>query len=194
MSHFFENYVNPGVLRLEPYIPGMPIEEVARKTGLTDVIKLASNENPLGACPSALSVVRNFEKHLAIYPDGSGFSLRQKLANHLQVSPEQIILGNGSDNVEQLVAQVFIQPEKQVLIPAFTFATLVILIHANHGTPILTPLRNWKVDLNALTNKINDKTCAIFLANPNNPTGTWITEQELITLLERVPPHVIVVL
>lgn len=184
---------NQGVMTLQPYIPGKPIEELQREMGITDVVKMASNENPLG--PSALALKAASDALLRIdrYPDGSGHELKRALAKYLSVSSNQITLGNGSDNVLALITHAFVKPDEEVIISEYAFATFTIITHVANAQPIFAPCKEWKHNLAAMAKLVTDKTKLIFIANPNNPTGTYNTEQELLTLLNNVPPSVIVV-
>ena len=185
---------NPRVQALRPYQPGKPIEEVQRELGLTDVIKLASNENPLGPSPQAVKAAANTLPDAWVYPDASGYALKQAISQHLNVTPEQLTLGNGSDNVLALIAQAFIKPDGDVVLSEYGFSTFSIITRANHGNPIIAPAKNWGHDLHRMKDAITPNTQCIFIANPNNPTGTWVNETDLTAFLEQVRDDIVVVL
>ena len=184
----------PGVRELQPYQPGKPIEELQREYGLREVIKLASNENPLGPSAKALAAIRDGMAELARYPDGNGFILKQALCDKLGVDLNQVTLGNGSNDILELVARTFVQPGQEVIFSQHAFAVYPIATQAVGGKAVIVPAKNWGNDLDAMLKAINDNTRAIFLANPNNPTGTWIDRDLLIQFLKQVPAHVLVVL
>jgi len=184
----------PGIRGLSPYVPGKPVEELERELGIRNAIKLASNENPLGPSPKALQAVRNALPELARYPDGGGFGLKRALATKLQVAAEQITLGNGSSDVIEFAARIFVSPGDEVMYSQHAFAMYPILTQALGGRAIEVPARDWGHDLDAMTLAITPGTRLVFITNPNNPTGTWFGRDALRRFLERVPPRVIVVL
>ena len=184
----------PGVLDLQPYQPGKPVEELERELGVANAIKLASNENPLGASPLALAALREAEKAVPWYPDANGFELKQVLARQHGVEPEQITLGNGSNDVLDLLARVFVAPGKRVVYSQYAFLVYELVTRAVGGQAVVTPARDWGHDPVALAAAVNRDTKLVFVANPNNPTGTYLTEEALTGLLARIPPEVVVVL
>ncbi len=183
----------PGVRRLTPYEPGKPIEELEREYGIRNAVKLASNENPLGPGSKALSAIRDWLPELGRYPDGNGFALKGALADRFAVPPEQLTLGNGSNEVLELVARAFVLPENEVVFSEHAFAVYALVTQAVGATARVIPARDWGHDLQAMTRAINPRTRVIFIANPNNPTGTWVPEQELEQLLQATPANVLVV-
>ncbi|GMQ90102.1 MAG: histidinol-phosphate transaminase [Gammaproteobacteria bacterium] len=183
----------PGVRAIKPYEPGRPIEEIEREYGVTDVVKLASNENPLGPGPRALAETRRQLTAVSRYPDGNGFALKSALADKLSVVPEQLTLGNGSNEILEFAARAFVLPENEVVFSAHAFAVYPLVTQAVGARAVITPAHDWGHDLEAMAQALNDRTRLIFLANPNNPTGTWTRRTELETFLERVPAHVLVV-
>jgi histidinol-phosphate aminotransferase len=185
---------NPGILKLQPYEAGKPIEELRRETGVNKIIKLASNENPLGPSPMAVSAMSHALSSTNRYPDSNAFELKEALASYLTVPKEQLTLGNGSEEVLALIAQTFVKPEGEILIPSFAFATFAIIAYKVGATPIFTPTFHWKPDLTDMAAQIGERTQLIFIANPNNPTGTYINDQELIAFLNKIPNHIFVVL
>ncbi|MBM3216814.1 histidinol-phosphate transaminase [Candidatus Poribacteria bacterium] len=184
----------PGIDLIQPYQGGKPIEEVQREMGLTDVIKLASNENPLGPSILAVDAIAAAARSLQLYPDGNAFYLKRELADHLGVDIDQLIVGNGSNEVLQLLGETFVSPGDHVVYSqqAFVVYQLVALTFgAQTTTP---PLRNATYDLDALAEVVTPKTRLVFIANPNNPTGTYNTKAELERFLDRIPPEPLVVL
>jgi histidinol-phosphate aminotransferase len=183
----------PGVQKLNPYLPGKPIEELQREYGLTQVIKLASNENPLGPSPLAIEAAQKQLLAQSRYPDGNGFILKQALAAHLSVKQNQITLGNGSNDVLELLARAFVTNEHEVIFSQHAFAVYPIVTQAINAKAVVTQAKDWGHDLDAMSKAVNRKTRLIFIANPNNPTGTWLTKEPLEAFIAALPPHVIVV-
>lgn len=183
-----------GVAELQPYVPGKPIEELQRQYGVRDVIKLASNENPLGPSKAALAAVAKSSKDMTRYPDGNGYALKMALAEKLQLAPEQITLGNGSNDVLELVARAFAGKGDEVIYSEHAFAVYPIATKAIGATGVAAPAKDYGHDLDAMLKAINSRTKLIFIANPNNPTGTWIAPAEIHAFLEKVPEKVLVVL
>ena len=183
----------PGVRELQPYQPGKPIEELEREYGVSNAIKLASNENPLGPSPRALEAARGVLADIARYPDGNGFALKSKLAARHGVRPGQITLGNGSNDVLECVARAFVTPENEVVFSEHAFAVYPIVTHAVGARAVVTPAVNWGHDLDAMHRSINARTRLVFIANPNNPTGTWLDRSVLEVFIAGLPSHVLVV-
>ena len=184
----------PGGRELKPYQPGKPIDELQREYGLLEVIKLASNENPLGPSRKALAAIEQGMAELARYPDGNGFILKQALSDKFAVQLNQITLGNGSNDILELVARTFVQPGQEVIFSQHAFAVYPIATQAVGGKAVIVPAKEWGTDLDAMAKAINENTRVIYIANPNNPTGTWIEEAALRRFLDKVPEQVIVVL
>lgn len=187
---------NPGVQRLKPYQPGKPVSEVARELGLNEatIVKLASNENPLGPSSKALEAMTQAAGDLARYPDGSGFALKAALSDKYGVAPACFTLGNGSNDVLELVARAYVLPGDEVIFSEHAFAVYPIVTMAVSGVPVVAPASDWGHDLTAMVERISDKTRVIFIANPNNPTGTWLKRSDVQAFLDQVPERVIVVL
>jgi histidinol-phosphate aminotransferase len=183
-----------GVQQLVPYKPGKPIEELQRELGLEHVIKLASNENPLGPGEKALAAIRNALPELALYPDGSGFRLKQALAQKLGLSESQITLGNGSNEVLELVARAFLTPELSVVFSQHAFAVYPIVTQAVGARAIVVPARHYGHDLDAMLQGLAENTRLVFIANPNNPTGTLLSQAKLKAFIQALPASVICVL
>jgi histidinol-phosphate aminotransferase len=186
-------HVHPDIAALSPYVPGKPIEELQRELGLTRVIKLASNENPLGPSPKALAVINESAATLHRYPDGGAFRLREALADRWKVTSDHIILGNGSDEILGLLARTFLSPGDEAVMGDHTFVIYKMEAMAAHGKPVTIPLKQWRHDLSAMADAITARTRLLFLCNPNNPTGTMVSAEEVARLLARVPEHVVVV-
>jgi histidinol-phosphate aminotransferase len=186
-------HVHPDIAALSPYVPGKPIEELQRELGLTRVIKLASNENPLGPSPKALAVINESTATLHRYPDGGAFRLREALADRWKVTSDHIILGNGSDEILGLLARTFLSPGDEAVMADHTFVIYKMEVMAAHGKPVTIPLKQWRHDLSAMADAITARTRLLFLCNPNNPTGTMVSAEEVARLLARVPEHVVVV-
>ena len=184
----------PGVRGLLPYQPGKPLAELEREYGVCNAIKLASNENPLGPSPKALAAVAGLLPELARYPDGGGFALKHALSEKLQVTAANIILGNGSNDILEFAARVFVNPNDEVIFSAHAFAIYSIVTQAVGGRAVVIPAHHWGHDLSAMQRAINPATRLIFIANPNNPTGTWLKQAALQDFLQAVPERVMVVL
>lgn len=187
--------LSPGYVRaIAPYQPGKPISELERELGLREVIKLASNENPLGPSPRALAAVREALPELARYPDGNGFELKRALSRKLGVTMDQVVLGNGSNDVLELVARVFLAPGLCAVYSQHAFAVYPLAVQAIGAQGIEVPARDYGHDLEAMLDAIEEHTRLVFIANPNNPTGTLVSPAQLLAFLRRVPPTVVVVL
>lgn len=186
-------HVHPDIAALSPYVPGKPIEELQRELGLSRVIKLASNENPLGPSPKALAVINETAATLHRYPDGGAFKLRQALAHRWKVTDEQVILGNGSDEILGLLARTFLSPGDEAVMADHTFVIYNMEVMAAHGKAVTVPLKDWRHDVAAMASAVTDRTRLVFLCNPNNPTGTMVSAEEVAWLLARIPDHVVVV-
>ncbi len=188
--------LNPALQTLPVYQPGRPIEEVARELGLPaqDIIKLASNENPLGPSPSALAAMEKALQQLHLYPDGNAFYLKRKLADKLGVEPGNIILGNGSNEIIEFVGHALMAPGTDVIVSQYCFAIYPIIARMFGANLITVPARDHGHDLPAMLNAITPQTRVIFVANPNNPTGTIAPREEIVELINQVPPHILLVL
>lgn len=182
------------VTKLQPYLPGKPIEELERELGITDIVKLASNENPLGPSEKVLAAIIQASKELTRYPDGNGFVLKSALAAKYQITADQITLGNGSNDVLELIARAFVSPNEEVMFSQYAFAVYPLVTQAIGAKAVIVPARNFGHDLQAMSTLISDKTKLIFIANPNNPTGTFIPADELEAFIAQVPQHTLVVL
>ena len=190
----------PGVGGLKPYEPGKPVSELQREFGVRDVIKLASNENPLGPSPKALAAVRVALAELAIYPDGQAYALRQALARKHRIAPACITMGDGSDQTLEFVANAFLQPGKNAVFSHHAFAVYSIATQAAGAESRVTEANPpdhlsapYGHNLEHMLAAINNDTRVVFIANPNNPTGTWLDKKSLRHFLEQVPSRVMVV-
>lgn len=183
-----------GVQQLVPYKAGKPIEELERELGLTQIIKLASNENPFGAGKKALAAIAAALPDLGLYPDGSGYHLKNALAVKYGLDAEQITLGNGSNEILELIARAFVTPELEVIFSQHAFAVYPIVTQAVGATGVVVPALNYGHDLDAMLNAVTAKTRVIFIANPNNPTGTLLSQASLEAFIGALPDTVICVL
>jgi histidinol-phosphate aminotransferase len=188
--------LNPTLAHLPVYQPGRPIEEVARELNLPadDIIKLASNENPLGPSPLALNAMRQALEKVHLYPDGNTFYLKAKLAEKLRVAPNNIIFGNGSNEIIEFVGHALIAPVTEVIVSQYCFAVYPIVTHLFGGKLITVPAKQYGHDLEAMLAAVTAKTRVIFVANPNNPTGTLAQRDELARFISQVPPHILLAL
>lgn len=196
MSCDFLELAVPAVKKLSPYPPGKPIEELAREQGLDpdDIVKLASNENPLGPSTQAVMAIADTMSELSRYPDGHGFDLKQALSAHLGVQQNQLTLGNGSNELLVLLAEAFLNPEASAVYSEFAFVVYPSAVQATGAEGIQVPSRDWGHDLPAMAAAIQESTRLVFLANPNNPTGTSFSRQQFIDFMAEVPERVLVVL
>ncbi len=196
----FADLAAPGIADLAPYQPGKPVSEIARDYGVTDVVKLASNENPLGPSPKAREAAESALAAVHRYPDGAAFELRERVAAVQDVAPEQITFGNGSNDCLDLVARCFLAPGRSAVYARHAFAIYAIATRSAGADAIVAAARPDSDpqarghDLDALAAAIGGDTRVVFIANPNNPTGTWLTGDELERFLDRVPSEVVVVL
>lgn len=185
---------NKNVDQLIPYVAGKPIEEVERELGITDIIKLASNENPFGPSPKALEAARAALENVRMYPEGSCYVLRQALSEHLGVPGEMLMFGNGSDDLLHNLGLAYLNSDSDVLTATPTFVQYRAAARLAGANLIEVPLKDYTYDLDAIGDSLTDKTRIVFIANPNNPTGTMNTRDELERLLGRVGPQTLVVL
>ncbi|MEN8711310.1 MAG: histidinol-phosphate transaminase [Arenicellales bacterium] len=193
MSVNLFDLATPGVQKISPYQPGRPAEEVAAEFGIDKPVKLASNENPLGPSPLAINAMQAVHD-LARYPDGSGAALKNKIAVRHQLDVGCITLGNGSNDILEFITRAFVNPGDEVIFSQHAFAVYPLATLAVSGKPVETPALNWGNDLQAIVEAVTDRSKVIFIANPNNPTGTWLTGAELKSFMDQVPQQVIVVI
>lgn len=186
--------VKPNIANLPAYKPGKPVEDVKRELGLTEIIKLASNENPFGCSPKAQEAIRRELSGLSIYPDGAAVSLTNALAEKHGVNADQIILGDGSDEIILMLARAYLSPGDETIMADLTFSQYKHNAQVENAVIVEVPMVNGKHDLPAMAARVTDKTKIIWVCNPNNPTGTIVTKDELVAFLDRVPQNVMVVL
>lgn len=186
--------VRKNISSLYPYIAGKPIEETKRQLGLKDIIKLASNENPLGVSPKALAAIKKNLSRVNRYPDSQSFYLKRKLSLSLKVEPANIVLGNGSDELIDIIIKTFVEDDENIVTSDVTFLEYEIVSRTNNRKVATVPLKYFKYDLGAIRAKIDKKTKLLFISNPNNPTGTYVTRYEIEDFLKEIPDNVLVVL
>ena len=188
--------INPALKQLPVYQPGRPIEEVARELNIpaASIIKLASNENPFGPSPLAIAALQKSLPGLSLYPDGNAFYLKNKLAAKLGLEPDYLVLGNGSNEIIEFLGHAFLRPGVEVVVSQYCFAIYPIITKLFGANLITVPAVDYGHDLPAMLRAITLDTALVFVANPNNPTGTLATREEIIQLVNEVPDHVILVL
>jgi histidinol-phosphate aminotransferase len=188
--------LNPALKNLPVYVPGRPIEEVARELGMpaADIIKLASNENPFGPSPLALAAMEGALKQTHLYPDGTAFYLKRKLAAKLGVEPENLIPGNGSNDIIEFVAHALLDANSEVVVSQYSFAVYAIVTQLFGAKLITVPAKKYGHDLPAMVRAITPRTKILFVANPNNPTGTLAPREHVVRLINDTPPHVLLVM
>jgi histidinol-phosphate aminotransferase len=186
--------VRETILNIKPYVPGKPIEEVQRELGIDDVIKLASNENSLGPSPKAIEAMREAASRMHIYPDGNSYELKMALSSRLGLTTSHLILGNGSDELLELIAKAFLEEGQETIYghPSFSEYEFVTLLMGGKGIPV--PLRDFAMDLEAIAGAVTERTRLIFLCTPNNPTGKIIKQKDLDSFLESLRDDIIVIL
>jgi histidinol-phosphate aminotransferase len=192
MSTQWESLANEHILGIAPYEPGKPIEELERELGIHDAIKLASNENPLAPSDRVQQAVTAALPHLNRYPDGSGFYLRQALAKKHGVAPDQVQLGNGSNELIEMVVRTFLAPGDEAIVPHPSFVVYPMIVQAAGGIRVMVMLKDFRLDLEAMARAITPLTKLVFIANPNNPTATIVTAEEVEQFMARVPERTIV--
>ena len=194
MTRSLDDLASPYLRGLIPYSPGKPIEEVERELGIRESVKLASNENPLGPSPMALQALRDALPGIHRYPDGGGHRLRHALAGHWHMSPDQIILGNGSNELLELAGRCFLLPGDEAVYAEQAFIVYDMVAQVTGARKVMVRLKDFTHDLDGLRAAISPRTKLVFVGNPNNPTGTAVPAQALEAFLESVPPEVLVVL
>jgi histidinol-phosphate aminotransferase len=186
--------VSDYIAGLKPYVPGKPIEELEREYGISDSIKLASNENPIGPSPKALEAIMDALRNLHRYPDGNNYHLKKRLAEKLKISFDEIVVGNGSNEIIELLVRTFLREGDEVIMPEPSFLMYEIMVQAGGGRPVKVALKERVLDLEGMAEGISPRTRMIFVNNPNNPTGTIVSRDGFEAFLQRVPPGVIVVM
>ena len=189
MKLFIPKYISD----LKPYSPGKPLEELEREYGISDSVKIASNENPIGPSPMALKAIADAMARLNRYPDGGGHDLIKKISETLDVKPSSIVLGNGSDDIIGMLTRALLCPGDEAIIPHPSFLMYDIMVRSSGATPVYVPLESLSIDLPAMESKITSKTRMIFICNPNNPTGTIVFKKDFESFLESIPENIVVV-
>ena len=182
------------IKKLKSYKPGKPIEEVQRELGLDDIIKLASNENPLGPSPKALSAIQNSMIESHRYPDASGYELRKKLSNRFNVNINNVVLGSGSEGIMSTIMRTFLLNDDELVSAQNSFIGFRVLANASGNKIHWVPMKNHHYDLESMADKITDYTKIVYIANPDNPMGTYITRKEFDAFYSHVPERVLIIL
>ena len=194
MTDFVARIAAPGPWSVTPYQPGKPLAELTREYGISNAVKLASNENPLGTSPLAVAALTDAVGQLAGYPESAGYTLREKLAQIYQLGCEQFVLGNGSNEILELIARAFLTSATSAVMSAHCFTVYPIVTRSAGARVIEVPAQAWGHDLSAMAAAIQADTRVVFIANPNNPTGTTVSRSELANFLQQLPGHLVVVL
>lgn len=198
INHFLD-LATPGIQALQPYLPGKPVAELEREYGITDAVKLASNENPFGPSPLALAAAREVLEDLSRYPEGSGWLLAGRLAGLHALERDRVTLGNGSNDVLDIIARVFLTPAHEAVFSQYAFAVYPIAVQAAGAKARIAPAHDgskgpaYGHDLDAMYALVGPDTRLVFIANPNNPTGTWLESNALEAFISSLPAHVMVV-
>jgi histidinol-phosphate aminotransferase len=179
--------IPPHILTIPPYVPGKPVAELERQSGVVGALKMASNENPLGPSPLAVEALEGHLREAHVYPESSAPQLREALAHLFGLSVDSVLLGNGSDEIMQMAAHLFIRPGTEAVMPANTFSMYRIVVEAFGGTPVRIPLKEYRIDLTAMAKAVTDVTRLVFLAVPNNPTGTIVSGSEFESFCSDMP-------
>jgi histidinol-phosphate aminotransferase len=193
MPDFIKEKARPEIFTLKPYVPGKPIEEVKREIGIQDIIKMASNENPLGPSPKAMEAVAGILGQLHQYPDANCFYLKKRLASFTGIEAAGILIGNGSDELLKLLAETFLNRGDQIIYAQPSFSEYEFTAKIMGAECIEVPLTNFTHDLDAMLKAITEKTKMVYICNPNNPTGTIVSNTEIESFMEKVPDDVLVV-
>lgn len=203
MSCDFVALASEGIQGLVPYQGGKPVDELKRELGLIDVVKLASNENPLGASPKAIAAAKAVldNAEAGRYPDGNGFYLKKALSEKYDISTDCITLGNGSNDILEFIGRAYLSElanengdKKEAIFSKHSFAVYPLVVQSLNAKAVVTAVNDWQTDLNAILAAVSENTRVIFIANPNNPTGTWVQRQAWEAFLANVPEHIIIVL
>ena len=186
--------VNKGINDLSPYEPGKPIEDLERELGIKNAVKLASNENPVGPSPRVLQSIENILKNTHRYPDGNATKLKEVIGRKFSVKPNQVTIGNGSNDIIEFIARSFLGTDDSAIYSEHAFAVYPLVVKAVGAEGIEVPAKNFSHDLDAMLDSIKSNTKIIFIANPNNPTGSFIGRAEILKFLDQVPEDIIVLL
>ena len=182
------------ILSLKPYVAGKPLEELEREYGITDAVKLASNENPLGPSPKAVKAIQGALARMHRYPNGGSFDLIDRLSKHLQINRDNIVLGNGSDDIIAMLAQLLLQAGDEAVLPLPSFLFYDIVIRSSGAVPVGVPLKSHATDLDGMLACINSKTRLVFVNNPHNPTGSLISRKSLEAFIAALPADIVLVI
>ncbi|MDD2586671.1 MAG: histidinol-phosphate transaminase [Syntrophomonadaceae bacterium] len=193
MSNFINDTARPEIFNLKTYVPGKPIEEVKRELGLDDIIKMASNENPLGGAPKAIKAISENLDKLHIYPDSNCYNLKSKLVLATGISEPGILVGNGSDELFRLISETFLNKGDEVIFAQPTFAEYEFAATIMGAKCVVVPVIDFKHDLKAMLAAINEKTKLLYICNPNNPTGSIVSGEEIKDFMDQIPDHVLVI-
>lgn len=193
MNKFVKDRARSAIFNLKPYVPGKPIEEVKRELGLTDIIKLASNENPLGPSPLAQKAAASVLGQMHFYPDSRCYELKRKLSQLFDQPMDTILVGNGSDEILKLIAETFLNPDDEVVLPQPSFSEYEFTTTVMDGVCASVPLCDFALDLPAMLEAITERTKVLYVCNPNNPTGTIVDQEQLDKFMKEIPDHVLVV-
>lgn len=194
MGNSIDKLVRDGIKKIEPYIPGKPIEEVEREYGIEKIIKLASNENPLGPSPKVKQAIRKRLNELNRYPESSGYYLKNEISRIFNIPYNEIILGSGSSEIISMTIETFLNPQEEVIYPFPSFIIYRILVLKNFGIPVEIPLEDdFSYNLDKFLERINPKTKIIILCSPNNPTGTIVYKEQIEKFLEKLPDDIILI-
>jgi histidinol-phosphate aminotransferase len=194
MTMNFKGLALPGIRNLMPYKGGKPIEEVEREFGVSKIVKLCSNESPLGVSPLVRSAIIDALDESSRYPDGSGYYLKKKLSTNLSVNSNQLTLGNGSNDLLELLAKSFLGSDHSAIFSQHAFLVYKLVVTAQGASSIVVPAKNWGHDLQAMSDAVEKHTRLIFIANPNNPTGTFVALDEIKQFMRGIPENVLVVI
>lgn len=189
----FKALANTSVRTLTPYQPGKPIEELEQELGITSAIKLASNENPLGASQHVLLAAQAALTKTHFYPDGGCYEIKHALATFLAIKPSQITMGNGSENILELIVKAYLHKDDTAIISQYAFLTIPLLLQCYGINTKVVPALHWGHDIPGMLQAVDAKTRVLFLVNPNNPTGTYTSKTDFLLLMESIPPHILVV-
>jgi histidinol-phosphate aminotransferase len=187
-----DSIFRPNIDSIRPYEPGKPIEEVQRELGLRSVIKMASNENPLGPPKSVVKAIQKAASQVYLYPDGGQYRLKEALSQYLGVTKEEIILGNGSNEIIELILRGFVSEGERVITSEMSFLVYGLISQAIGAEFVEVPMNNFTYDLQAIANEVTENTRVIFIANPNNPTGTYVNRDAVLAFLDSIPQEVLV--
>lgn len=190
----FKSLANSYISNLIPYQPGKPLETLERELGITSAIKLASNENPLGPSPLAIAAAQTALLKSHFYPDGGCYELKQALAKFLHVNPNQLTIGNGSENVLEIIVKAYLNEHSSAVVSQYAFITIPLLVKSYGAKLITVPARDFSHDIPNMIKAVREDTRILFIVNPNNPTGTYTNNHDLISVLDTVPSHVLIVI